>query len=93
MIKTYSSKSFKEINQKINFELKNIVHWLRANKISLNTKKTEIVLFRAQETEMKKNMNFRISGQKIKIMKETKYLGMVMDEHLTFKNHMDTVKL
>ena len=26
-------------------------------------------------------------------MKETKYLGMVMDEHLTFKNHMDTVKL
>ena len=26
-------------------------------------------------------------------MKETKYLGMIMDEHLTFKNHMDTVKL
>ena len=38
-------------------------------------------------------MNFRISGQKINIMKETKYLGMIMDEHLTFKNHMDTVKL
>ena len=33
----YSSKSLKDINQKINFELKNIVHWLRANKISLNT--------------------------------------------------------
>ena len=29
----YSSKSLKDINQKINFELKNIVHWLRANKI------------------------------------------------------------
>ena len=26
-------------------------------------------------------------------MKETKYLGMVMDEYQTFKNHMDTVKL
>ena len=26
-------------------------------------------------------------------MKETKYLAMVMDEHLAFKNHMDTVKL
>ena len=38
-------------------------------------------------------MNFRISGQKINIMKETKYLGMIMDEHLNFKNHMDTVKL
>ena len=38
-------------------------------------------------------MNFRISGQKINIMTETKYLGMIMDAHLTFKNHMDTVKL
>ena len=26
-------------------------------------------------------------------MKETKYLGIVMDEHLTFKNHMDIAKL
>ena len=81
------------MNQEINFELKNIVHWLRANKISLNTKKTEIVLFRAQKTIITKNMNFRISGQKVNIMKETKYLGMIMAEHLTFKNRMDTVKL
>ena len=28
----YSSKSLKDINQKINFELENIAHWLRANK-------------------------------------------------------------
>ena len=82
----YSSKSLKDINQKINFELKNIVHWLRANKISLNTKKIEIVLFRSQKTIIKKNMYFWISGQKINIMKETKYLGMMMDEHLTLKN-------
>ena len=53
----------------------------------------EVVLFRVQKTIIKKNMNFRISGQKINILKETKYLGMTMDEHLTFKNHMDTVKL
>ena len=38
-------------------------------------------------------MNFQISGQKVNIMKETNYLGMIMEEHLTFKNHMDTVKL
>ena len=70
-----SSKSLKNINQKINFALKIIAHWLRANEISLNTKKTEIVLFREQKAIIKKNMNFRISEQKINIMKETKYLG------------------
>ena len=26
-------------------------------------------------------------------MKEIKHLGIAMDDHLTFKNHMDTVKL
>ena len=38
-------------------------------------------------------MDFRFSGQKVNIMKDAKYLGMKMDEHLTFKNDMDTVKL
>ena len=52
----------------------------------------EIALFSAQKTKTK-NMNFQISGQKVNIMKETNYLGMIMEEHLTFKNHMDTVKL
>ena len=85
----YSSKSLKDVNQKINFELKNIVHWLRTNKISLNTKKTEMVLFRAQKTIIKKNINFQISEQKINIMKKK----IFRDDHLTFKNHMDTVKL
>ena len=62
----YISKSLKDINQKINFELKSTVHWLRANKIALNTKKTEVVEFLNKWT-------------KKYIMKETKYLGMVMD--------------
>ena len=38
-------------------------------------------------------MNFQISGQKIKIKKEAKYLQIIMDEPLTFKNHMDIMKL
>ena len=53
----------------------------------------EIVPFRAQKTIIKKNMKLRISGQKINIMKETKYLGMIMDKNWAFENHMDTVKL
>ena len=34
--------------------------------MSYNIKKTEIVLFRAQETIIKKNINFEISGWKVK---------------------------
>ena len=82
----YSSKSLKDINQEIKLELKNILHWLRANKVSLNTKKTKRVRFRTQKTIIKKNKYFRMSGQKINMIKETKNVGMVMNAHLTFKS-------
>ena len=38
-------------------------------------------------------MNFRVSGQKINIVKEAKYLGLKLDQHLTLKQHMHTIKL
>ena len=38
-----------------------------------------------------KNMNLRISRQKIKIF-STEYLGLILDENLTFKNHLDNLK-
>ena len=56
-----------KINQRINHDLKNIVEWLRANRIALNTNKTKIVLFRSPRKIVTQKMNFRISGQKIKI--------------------------
>ena len=56
----YSSKSLKDINKKVNFELKNIVHWLRANKIYLNTSKTDLILFSFKRKEITKKT---ISGQ------------------------------
>ena len=89
-----SSKSLKYINKKVNFELKNIVHWLRANKISLNTSKTDLILFfRSKRKQITKQLNFLISGQKIKIACKTKYLGLLLlDETLNFRSHIDSLK-
>ena len=89
----YTSKSLKDINRKVNYDLRYIVEWLRVNKISLNTGKTERVLFRFKNKKITKNMNFRISGQKINILRKTKYLGIILDEHLTFKYHLENLNL
>ena len=64
----YSSKSLKDINRKINFDLKNIVMWQRANKILLNAGKTELVLFKSKKRKITKNMNFGISRHEIKML-------------------------
>ena len=41
----YASHSLKNLNKTVNFDLSNLVQWLRANKISLHVNKTEIVVF------------------------------------------------
>ena len=38
------------------------------------------------------NLNFRISGQKVNIVKQNKYLGIYLDEHLTWKFQLDQIK-
>ena len=65
----------------------------KSYKILLNADKTELVLFRSKNRKITKNMNFRISGQKIKMWSKTKYLGLFLDENLSFKYHLDTIKL
>jgi len=61
-----------------------LVHWLRANKISLNAKMTEIILFKSKDKNIYKNLNFRLSGQKLKPTNKIKYLGITIDENLNW---------
>ena len=57
----YFSNSLKDTNRKVNYDLRHIVEWLRANKISLNSGKIELILLRSKHKGITKNKNFRIS--------------------------------
>ena len=88
----YSSNSMTKISRYINHELKVVVHWLRANRISLNVDNTEIVIFRPKGKDITKKLNFRISDQQIYISKQVKYLGLMLDESLTWLSHTSMLK-
>ena len=75
----HASQSLKKINKTINFDLSNLVQWLRANKISLNVNKAELVIFRSPKRQIYKNLNFRLSGQKIEPKHQKKYVGVILD--------------
>ena len=87
------SNSLKDTNREINYDLRHIVEWLRANKISLNSGKTKLIIFTSKNKNITKNMNFRTGGQKINIICNTKHLGLTLDKHLTFKYHLENLKL
>ena len=88
----YSSNSMTKISRYINHELKVVVHWLRANRISLNVDNTEIVIFRPKGKDITKKLNFRISDQQIYISKQVKYLGLMLDESLIWLSHINMLK-
>ena len=51
--------------------------------------KTEPVISRSPKN---KYLNFWLSGQKIEPEHYTKYLGFILDEHLSFNKYMNTLK-
>ena len=95
------TKSLNKLNRYMNHDLANLVQWLRANKISLNTKKTVLILFKTPRTNfckqnnlhLSKYLNFRISGQKLYPSKEINYLGIIIDENLSFKSHLNQLSI
>ena len=46
------SNSIKKLNKLVNADLKHLVNWLNANKISLNVKKTEMVIFKSKQKKL-----------------------------------------
>ena len=83
----YCNKSLKKINKQVNHDLKHLCQWLRSNKISLNASKTEIIIFKHKQTIITKHMNFRVSGQKINTTTSVKYLGVYLNNSLTWETH------
>ena len=54
--------------------------------------KTDLVIFRSQKKQIYINLNFRLSGQKLKPKHHTKYLGVILEEHLSFNEYMSILK-
>jgi hypothetical protein len=79
--------SYKLIQKRLNIDLKCLVNWLRANKISLNTAKTELIFFRKVGEKVPENIKILINGHRIYPSTHIKYLGVYLDEHLDGSAH------
>ena len=77
---------------KINHELNNIYNWLCLNKLSLNIKKTKFMIFHT----LHKNIDSMIPQIKIKDtcierVLSFNYLGLLIDEHLSWTPHVNNI--
>ena len=86
----YSHTCLKKLNEIIQVEINKITDWLNANKLSINTEKTKFILFRTKNKKPKYTINISININ-IKKVKNTTFLGIVIDEFLTWCNHLDLI--
>ena len=77
----------------LNIELQKIVMWLNSNKLSLNVSKTHYMLFRPhKKCKMKYDTNILLDGHLITETKNTKFLGVVLDNKLSWADHINCIK-
>ena len=76
-----------------NAELLNIDAWLASNKLSLNIDKTNFMLFKtkANTTKRKPLIKLTLREKSIKQVFDTKFLGLTLDEMLSWKTHMQNL--
>ena len=84
----YSDTNVKALNQTINNVLIKVSKWLQVNKLTLNIKKTQVILFNAKNKKKKESLKLKINGENIKQVNSTKFLGIIIDSQLNWKQHI-----
>ena len=77
----------------MNQGLKNLSQWLKANKLSLNVKKTELIIFHWKAANIDYGIKFKLDGKRLNPVNTVKYLGIFLDEHLQWSKQLSCVQV
>ena len=75
----------------LNNELQSVHSWLKANRLSLNVKKTKYMLFRKQKKTDIRELNLRISNDAIQPVDDFNFLGHHINSKLNWDTHTNAI--
>ena len=80
------------MSQQINTELRNIQEWLNINKLSLSASKTKYMIFNHYQRNITNIIpTLKINSESIERVTEFNFLGLTIDEHLSWKPHIQKI--
>ena len=75
----------------LNEELIKIDSWMRSNKLSVDIKKTNYVVFKSAQKKASSDLPLSFNSQILKENNSVKFLGVYIDNSLTWKSHINHV--
>ena len=85
----YSDKDLNKIHNVVNDNLKKVCHWFKCNKLSVNSKKCNYIVFRSSSRRLElEELYVRLNEDVIPRVDCTKFLGeLIIYEQLIWKPH------
>ena len=86
---SYRHKKIADLNKILEVEATKVIKWLLANKLIINVSKTHGMLFTNKRGDLK--LTICIQGINIEEKRVTKFLGIEIDNKLTWKDHIQYI--
>ena len=86
-----ANRSIKALEQIANEKLTNVQNWLHANKLALNIKKSSFLIFYPVQQKLSFQVIISCNGEVFKQDHCIKYLSIMCDSHLNWKDHVKLV--
>ena len=85
----FSNKDPLKLIELINEEIPKFTQWLMVNNLTLKIDKTKLILFKPRQKRTSVQIRIKINNKDIEQVKETVFLGVVLDEHVTWRSHIN----
>lgn len=89
----FSGSSLKELERRANSWLEKLEGWLRVNKLRLNVKKTNFIVFHAKNKAINHNPKLYFGNSEIACNSSCKFLGVHFRNDLSWSDHVIHVKM
>ena len=95
----YANKDLKSLETIVNCELEKVYNWLTVNRLTLNIKKSNYVIFRPHQKKLTYQPKINIYDNEKQTLTQleckdyVKYLGILIDHSLAWKNHIEQITL
>ena len=83
----YSGKNIEQLELVVNNEIKKISEWFKNNQLT----QMNYIVFKSKKKKLKYEIKITIENDNLAHVKNTKFLGMIIDHHLTWNDHINYV--